>query len=116
MSNFILNVFLYLLLFLIKLALKFKDFPALTSVFKDFQGACEPCSACLGLDGNLSYILQGAKKINFTACHLGKLKLAFSSPDVISTSPKSFLTSRIDFTVLLLFEFLKKKSLAHRAS
>ena len=38
MSNFILNVFLYLLLFLIKLALKFKDFPALTSVFKDFQG------------------------------------------------------------------------------
>ena len=38
MSNFILKVFLYLLLFLIKLALKFKDFPALTSVFKDFQG------------------------------------------------------------------------------
>ena len=46
---------------------------------------------------------QGAKKIIFTACHSGKLKLAFTSPDVISTSPKSFLTSRIDFTVLLLF-------------
>ena len=32
-------------------------------------------------------------------------------PDVISTSPKNFLTSRIDFTVLLLFEFLKKHHL-----
>ena len=45
------------------------------------------------------------------ACHLGKLKLAFTSPGIISTSPKSFLTSRIDFTVLLLFEFLKKHHL-----
>ena len=51
---------------------------------------------------------QGAKKIIFTACHSGKLKLAFTSPDVISTSPKNFLTSRIDLTVLRLFEFLKK--------
>ena len=51
---------------------------------------------------------QGAKKIIFTACHSGKLKLAFTSPDIISTSPKNFLISRIDFTVLLLFEFLKK--------
>ena len=33
------------------------------------------------------------------------------SPDVISTSPKSFLMSRIDFTVLLLFQFLKKHHL-----
>ena len=54
---------------------------------------------------------QGAKKIIFTACHSGKLKLAFTSPDVISTSPKSFLTSRMDFTVLLLFKFLKKPHL-----
>ena len=51
---------------------------------------------------------QGAKKIIFTACHSGKLKLAFTSPDVISTSPKNFLTSRIDFTVLLFIKFLKK--------
>ena len=35
--------------------------------------------------------LQGAKKIIFTACPLGKLKLAFTSPDVISTSPQNFL-------------------------
>ena len=34
---------------------------------------------------------QGAKKIIFTAFHSGKLKLAFTSPDVISTSPKKFL-------------------------
>ena len=57
---------------------------------------------------------QDAKKIIFTACHLGKLKLAFTSPDVISTSPESFLTSRIDFTVLLLFKFLKKHHLPVR--
>ena len=54
---------------------------------------------------------QGAKNIIFTACHSGKLKLAFTSPDVISTSPKISLTSTIDFTVLLLFEFLKKHHL-----
>ena len=54
---------------------------------------------------------QGAKKIIFTACHSGKLKLTFTSPDVISTSTKSSLKSRIDLTVLLLFEILKKHHL-----
>ena len=54
---------------------------------------------------------QGAKKTIFTACHSSKLKLAFTSPDVISTSPGHFLTSRIDFIVLLLFKFLKKHHL-----
>ena len=39
--------------------------------------------------------LQGAKKIKFAACHLGKVKLAFTSPNDISTRPKSFLTSRM---------------------
>ena len=48
--------------------------------------------------------VQGAKKIIFTASHSGKLKLAF-------TSPKSFLTSRIDFTVLPSFRFRKKHHL-----
>ena len=61
-----------------------------------------------------SRLCQGAQKIIFTACHLGKLKLALTSPDVISTSPESFLTSRIDFTVLLLFKFLKKHHLPVR--
>ena len=35
----------------------------------------------------------------------------FTGPDIISTSSKSFAISRIDFTVLLLFEFLKKHHL-----
>ena len=48
---------------------------------------------------------QGAKKIIFTACHSGKLKLAFTSPDIISTSPKSFLTSRINLSGKLKTEF-----------
>ena len=60
--------------------------------------------------------LTRAKKIIFTAWHSGKLKLAFTSPDAIATNYKSSLASRIDLTVLQLFEFLKKKSLARRAS
>ena len=31
--------------------------------------------------------MQGAKKVIFTACQPGKLKLAFTSPNIISTSP-----------------------------
>ena len=55
---------------------------------------------------------QGAKKIIFTAYHSVQAEASiYTSPDVISTSPKSFLMSRIDFTVLLLFEFLKKHHL-----
>ena len=34
--------------------------------------------------------LQGAKKIIYTACLSGKLKLEFTSPDIISNSPKPF--------------------------
>ena len=44
---------------------------------------------------------QGAKKVSFMACHLGKLRLAFTNPKFISTSPKNVLISRIDYTVLL---------------
>ena len=44
---------------------------------------------------------QVAKKIIFTACHSGKLKLTFTSPNVISTSLQNFLKSRNDLTVLL---------------
>ena len=36
--------------------------------------------------------MQGAKKIIFTACHSGKLKLAFTSPDIISTSPNQLIS------------------------
>ena len=55
---------------------------------------------------------QSKKKVIFTVCDSGKLELAFTSPNVISTSPKNVLMSRIDFTVLLQFKFLKKTLLA----
>ena len=32
----------------------------------------------------------GCKESHFTACHLGKLKLAFTNPDIISASPQIF--------------------------
>ena len=44
---------------------------------------------------------QGAKKVIFKASHSGKLKLAYTSPNIISTSLKNNFMSRIDFTVLL---------------
>ena len=34
-------------------------------------------------------LLQGAKRVSFTACHSGKLQRARTSPQVISTSPKT---------------------------
>ena len=40
-------------------------------------------------------LIQGAKKVTFTACHSGKLKLTFTSPNIISTSPKNVLMSRL---------------------
>ena len=43
---------------------------------------------------NSSWV-QGAKKVIFTACHSGKLKLTFTSPNNISTSPKNVLMSRL---------------------
>ena len=39
--------------------------------------------------------VQGAKKVTFTTCHLGKLKLTFTSPNIISTGPKNVLMSRL---------------------
>ena len=44
---------------------------------------------------------QGAKKVIGKACHSGDLKLAYTNPNVISTSPQNILMSRIHFTVLL---------------
>ena len=53
------------------------------------------------MNQNCRLYIQGTKKVIFTACHLGKLKLAYTSPNIISTSPKNFMMSRIDFRVLL---------------
>ena len=75
------------------------------------SGHCREVAVCRG--STLSrrtfkgHLLQGAKKVIFTACHLGKVKLAFTSPNIISTSPQNVLMSRIDFTVLLSVKFLK---------
>ena len=43
----------------------------------------------------LFQVSQGARKVIFTACHSGKLKLTFTSPNIISTSPKNVLMSRL---------------------
>ena len=56
-------------------------------------------------------IIRVQRKLFLWQCHSCKLKLAFTSPDIISTSPKSFSSSRIDFTLLLLFKFLKEHHL-----
>ena len=84
----------------------------LTSSFNSVEKLSS--KVCFNENVNVFNKQQGAKKIIFTACHSGKLKLAFTSPDVISTSPKSFSSSRIDFTLLLLFEFLKEHHLPVR--
>ena len=70
--------------------------------------------SCKGGYPSRQDINQGAKKVIFKACHSGKLKLEYTSPNVISTSPKNILMSRIAFTVLLQFEFLKKLHLPIR--
>ena len=38
---------------------------------------------------------QGAKKVIFTACHSGEPNLTFTSPNIISTSTKNVLMSRL---------------------
>ena len=44
---------------------------------------------------------QGAKKVMFTSCHWGKLKLTLLAQTSFLTSPKNVFDVRIDFTVLL---------------
>ena len=45
-------------------------------------------------------VRPGCKESHFKACHSDKLKLAYTSPNVISTSPKNILMSRIDFKMI----------------
>ena len=59
---------------------------------------------------------QGAKKIIFSACRSGKLKLTFTSPDVISTSPKSFFEVQNWSHCSSVIRIPLTRSLAHRAS
>ena len=57
---------------------------------------------------------QGAEKVIFKACHSGKLKLAYTSPNVISTSPKTFWWAKLISKLSCKIEFLKN-SLARLA-
>ena len=57
--------------------------------------------------------LKGCKENHFYSL---PFRQAEANPTVISTSPESFLTNRIDFSVLSLFEIAKKTSLALQAS
>ena len=43
---------------------------------------------CFGSGWAVMY--QSEKKIIFTACHSGKLKLSFTSPDSFQPAPKTF--------------------------
>ena len=54
-----------------------------------------------GVEGGGLGLGLGVKKVIFKAWHSGKLKLAYTNPNIVSTSPKNVLMSRIDFTVLL---------------
>ena len=54
--------------------------------------------------------MQGAKKIIFTACHPGKLKLAFTSPDVKLFDEQNLFHSSS------VIRISQKTSLARRAS
>ena len=56
-------------------------------------------STCPRQPDRIFFYLQGAKKVGFTARHSGKLWLVFTCPKFISTSPKNFLISRIDYTL-----------------
>ena len=55
--------------------------------------------------------LTGCKENHFYSL---PFRQAEANPAVISTSPESFLTNRIDFTVLSLFKLLKKHHLPFR--
>ena len=55
------------------------------------------------------YCVQGAKKVSFTACHSGKLELACTSPQVISTSPKTLFDWQDLLQSLCGLNFAKKQ-------
>ena len=73
MSNFILKVFLCLLGW-IKLAPKFKDFPALTAIFKDFQGL-EFLLGSLSKDVSGQYTSTGSEAFYVRRSNTSLLKL-----------------------------------------
>ena len=63
--------------------------------FRKVRADSYPTSRGFSLTWHLAYNEQGAKKVISTACHSGKLKLTFTSPNIFSTSPKCVLMSRL---------------------
>ena len=63
-------------------------------MFPDYYPFIQPSLVNTGFPKE-SKEIQGAKKVIFTACHSGKLKLTFTSPNFISTSPKNVSMSRL---------------------
>ena len=63
-----------------------------TALYRSLSSHHHPLTTAV--DGTFMQLIssqnhQGAKKIIFTACHSDKLKLTFTNPEVISTSPKA---------------------------
>ena len=66
----------------------------LSELRTEFPSHCKiHCSQAIGHDSlchwNECFPNQGANKVSFTACQSGKLQLARTSPQVISTSPQT---------------------------
>ena len=53
---------------------------------------------------------QGAKKVSFTACHSGKLKVAFTSPILLQLAPKTFWWVELISQFFCNLNFSKKLS------
>ena len=71
----------------------------------------------LGKDG-LAYTVfiicnQGAKKVIFKACRSGELKLAYASPNIISTSPKNIWWAKLISKFFCKNWIPQNNSLAH---
>ena len=84
------------------------DFQRFLTTFQRLPNGAENIRRCS------KTVWQGAKKVTFTACHSGKLKLTFSSPNIISTSPRNGLMSRLICSSLIWIP--QKTSLARQAS
>ena len=66
-------------------------------------------------EGPLEKVCQGAKKITFTACHLGKLKLAFTSQTSFQLAPKAFRQAEL-ISLFFFYSNSQRTSRARRAS
>ena len=88
----------------------------LSELRTEFPSQCKiHCSQAIGHDSlchwNECFPNQGANKVSFTACQSGKLQLARTSPQVISTSPKILFDQQDWLQSFCNLNFLKKQHL-----